>query len=105
MSEFKKMRAAGYARVSTETELQEGSYELQVQYFRDMIMEDPNLEFVDVYGDKGISGRDAERRPGFLQMIQDCKDGKIDAFDLCMMRRSLEAKNLNCHMIINSESL
>jgi site-specific DNA recombinase len=78
MSELRKMRAAGYARVSTDTELQDGSYETQVQYFRDMIMEDPNLEFVDVYGDKGISGRDAERRPGFLQMIQDCKDGKID---------------------------
>jgi len=78
MYELRKMRAAGYARVSTETELQEGSYELQVQYFRDMIMEDPNLEFVEVYGDKGISGRDAEKRPGFLQMIQDCDDGKID---------------------------
>ena len=63
MSEFKKMRAAGYARVSTEAEIQEGSYEIQVQYFRDMITEDPNLELVDVYGDFGITGREAERRP------------------------------------------
>ena len=78
MSEFKKMRAAGYARVSTEEEIQEGSYDLQVQYFRDMIMEDPNLELVDVYGDFGISGREAEKRPGLQQMLKDCDDGKID---------------------------
>ena len=78
MSEFKKMRAAGYARVSTEEEIQEGSYDLQVQYFRDMIMEDPNLELVGVYGDFGITGRDAEKRPGLQQMLKDCDDGKID---------------------------
>ena len=78
MSEFKKMRAAGYARVSTEEEIQEGSYDLQVQYFRDMIMEDPNLELVGVYGDFGISGREAEKRPGLQQMLKDCDDGKID---------------------------
>ena len=75
MSEFKKMRAAGYARVSTEEEIQEGSYDLQVQYFRDMIMEDPNLELVGVYGDFGISGREAEKRPGLQQMLKDCDDG------------------------------
>ena len=78
MSEFRKLRAAGYARVSTDAELQEGSYEIQVQYFRDMIQADPNLELVEIYGDKGKSGRNIEKRPGFLRMIQDCEAGKID---------------------------
>ena len=73
-----KIRAAGYARVSTEQDLQEGSYEFQMQYFRDMINGDPSLELVDVYGDKGKSGRDMTKRPEFLRMIQDCEDGKID---------------------------
>lgn len=78
MSEIRKMRAVGYARVSTDAELQEGSYELQVQYFKDLIQSDPNLELVEVYGDKGKSGRNIEKRDGFLRMIQDCEDGKID---------------------------
>ena len=78
MSESRIIRAAGYARVSTDEELQEGSYELQVQYFRDMIQAVPDLKLVEIYGDKGKSGRNIEQRPGFLRMLQDCEAGKID---------------------------
>ena len=49
MAEEKKLRAAAYARTSTDQEIQEGSFELQVKHFREMIELDPRLELVDVY--------------------------------------------------------
>ena len=78
MAEEKRLRAAAYARTSTDQEIQEGSFDLQVQHFRDMIKADPRLELVDVYGDLGKSGRDAQKRPEFQRMLSDCEAGKID---------------------------
>lgn len=78
MAEEKKLRAAAYARTSTDQEIQEGSFELQVKHFREMIEADPRLELVDVYGDLGKSGRNAETRPEFQRMLSDCEAGKID---------------------------
>ena len=78
MLEMKKLRACAYCRVSTDAEEQEGSFELQKDYFRDMIESDPNLTLVGIYGDRGKSGRYIEKRLDFQQMIKDCEDGKID---------------------------
>lgn len=75
---MEKLRVAAYARTSTDQEKQEGSFQLQKQYFKDMIEADPNLELVDIYGDFGKSGRMAENRPDFQRMIRDCEAGKID---------------------------
>lgn len=40
------IRTAAYCRVSTDMEEQEGSYELQVQYYWDMIQSNPEMELV-----------------------------------------------------------
>ena len=74
----KKTRAACYVRTSTDREEQEGSFQLQKDYFISMINEDPELEFVDCYGDYGKSGTSAEHRPEFQRMIRDCEAHKID---------------------------
>ena len=76
--EKKKLRVAAYARVSTENEEQEGSYEIQVEYYTALIKNTPDWEFVKVYADDGISGTNADRRGGFMEMIEDCRAGKID---------------------------
>ena len=76
--ERKKPRVAAYARVSTLTEEQATSYEGQVAYFDALIKSNPNWDFAGVYADQGKSGLSAEKRPGFLQMIEDAKAGKID---------------------------
>ena len=76
--EDRKMRAACYVRTSTDREEQEGSFQLQKEYFINMIKEDPDLEFVDCYGDFGKSGRSMEHRPEFQRMLRDCEAGKID---------------------------
>ena len=68
---------AAYARVSTEKEEQEDSFERQVEHYTQMISENSKWRMVEVYADPGISGTRAEKRPNFMRMIQDCRDGKI----------------------------
>ena len=68
---------AAYARVSTEKEEQEDSFERQVEHYTQMISENPKWRMVEVYADPGISGTRAEKRPNFMRMIQDCREGKI----------------------------
>lgn len=73
-----KRRVAGYARVSTEQEEQNSSYQAQVDYYTKKIKQNPEWEFIDVYTDEGISGTNTKRREGFNKMIKDALDGKID---------------------------
>ena len=71
-------RVAAYARVSTGFEEQEDSFDRQVDYYTRFIQANPNWKFVKIYSDPGISGTRAEKRPGFQEMIEDCKKGLID---------------------------
>lgn len=73
-----KKRIGVYARVSTATEMQTSSYELQVSYFTDYVQKNPEWVLVDVYADEGITGTSTKNRTEFNRMIQDCKDKKID---------------------------
>lgn len=74
----KTIRVAAYCRVSTDEDAQAGSYELQVQYYTELINRNPEWVFVDIYADEGISGTSVKKRVMFQKMIQDCQDGKID---------------------------
>ncbi len=76
--EHRKLRVAGYVRVSTENDEQTSSYELQYNDFTDRINANPNWEFVGIYSDEGISGTELSHRKGMLQMIEDARAGKID---------------------------
>ena len=73
----KRRRAAAYCRVSTGMECQEGSYETQIRYYKELISGAPGEELVKIYADTG-SGRSTQGRPAFRQMMQDCEDGKLD---------------------------
>ena len=77
VEEKQKIRVAAYARVSTNSDEQEESYENQVKYYKAMIQSNPNYEFVGVFADQAISGTTSER-PGFLEMIRQAKSHKID---------------------------
>ena len=72
-----RLLVAAYARVSTEKEEQEDSFERQVEHYKQMIGARPDWQYVDIYADPGISGTRAEKRPDFLRMIEDCRAGKI----------------------------
>lgn len=67
-----------YARVSTQNEGQEDSYERQKEHFESKIRANPNWNYVEGYKDWGISGTKAESRKDFMRMIEDCRAGKID---------------------------
>lgn len=71
-------RAAIYCRVSTERELQEGSFELQREYYLQKVENDPNLTLADVYGDFGKSGTSIKKRPELRRLLKDCEAGKVD---------------------------
>ena len=74
----KLRRTAAYARVSTDEDAQGESFDSQVSYYTNLIQNDPTSILVGIYGDKGISGLNAEDRPEFMRMIGDCMEGKID---------------------------
>lgn len=73
-----KLRVAAYARVSTEQDEQQNSYEAQVNYYTQFIKNCPTWTLVDIYADEGISGTSTKQREGFNRMIADAKAGKID---------------------------
>lgn len=74
----KELRVCAYCRVSTEQEEQLSSYQTQVDYYTDKILQTPNWRFTGIYADEGISGTDTKRRSEFNRMIKDCMAGKID---------------------------
>ncbi|KAA8973619.1 recombinase family protein [Streptococcus agalactiae] len=78
INEVKKRRVAGYARVSTDSEEQQTSYEAQVDYYTNYIKSKEDWEFVQVYTDEGISATNTKKRDGFKRMVKDALDGKID---------------------------
>ena len=66
-----KRKVAGYARVSTDQEEQQTSYEAQVDYYTNYIKGREDWEFVSVYTDEGISATSTKHRDGFQQMVDD----------------------------------
>ena len=73
-----RRKVAGYARVSTDSEEQQTSYEAQVDYYTQYIQSREDWEFVGVYTDEGISATNTKHRDGFKQMVKDALAGKID---------------------------
>ena len=74
----KRRKVAGYARVSTDLEEQESSYEAQLDYYTDFITKNANWEFIGMYSDEGVTGTSTAKREGFNNMVSDALDGKID---------------------------
>lgn len=71
-------RVAAYCRVSTDSDEQQFSFQLQKKYYEDYVSNHDNWELIKVYADEGISGTGREKRKEFNQMIDDCLAGKID---------------------------
>jgi DNA invertase Pin-like site-specific DNA recombinase len=74
----RKKRVAAYARVSTDSEEQESSFEAQVDFYTKLIQANPEWTLVKIYTDDGISATNTKKRDGFNEMVKDALDGKID---------------------------
>ncbi|MBR1738239.1 MAG: recombinase family protein [Firmicutes bacterium] len=78
ITEQKKRKVAGYARVSTDHDDQFTSYEAQIDYYTNYIKSRSDWEFVSVYTDEGITGCNTKKREGFKAMVADAIAGHID---------------------------
>ena len=58
---IKKLRVAAYCRVSTETEEQNSSYEVQVAHYTEFIKKNNEWEFAGIFADDGISGTNTKK--------------------------------------------
>ena len=75
---IKKLRVAAYCRVSTETEEQNSSYEVQVAHYTEFIKKNNEWEIAGIFADDDISGTNTKKREEFNRMIDECMEGKID---------------------------
>ena len=55
ITEQRRRKVAAYARVSTDHEEQQSSYEAQLDYYTNFIRKHDGWEFVNVYADEGIT--------------------------------------------------
>lgn len=72
-----KKKVAIYARVSTEHEAQLYALENQKDWYEKVLSDHPEWEMVEMYADEGVTGTSAKKRPEFLRMVEDAKQGKF----------------------------
>lgn len=73
-----KIRVAAYCRVSSDSERQQNSCQVQFEYYSHKFENSETEILVDLYADSGISGLSADNRSEFQRMMQDCRKGRID---------------------------
>ena len=78
INQSKRLRVAAYCRVSTDEDEQINSYKAQIEYYTEKINKNPEWQMAGIFADEGISGTQAKKRPEFLKMIRQCRQGKID---------------------------
>ena len=71
------VRAAVYARVSTDKSDQKNSFENQKEYFEEYIKRHGNMQLYKIYADRGVSGTETSKRVGFKEMIADAEKGRF----------------------------
>ena len=72
-----RKKVAAYVRVSSGKEAMIHSLAAQADYYSNLINMEHEWLFVGIYSDEAITGTKSERK-GFQQMLEDCKDGKVD---------------------------
>ena len=72
-----RKRVAAYARVSTPKDTMLHSLAAQIDYYRQMILGNPNWEFAGVFADEGKTGT-KENREQFQELLEKCRSGCVD---------------------------
>ena len=73
----RKMRVAGYCRVSTGKDEQLHSLSTQVSYYSELIQSHPGWEYAGVFFDESKTGT-KESRSGFQELLSACRAGRVD---------------------------
>lgn len=74
----KKLRVCAYVRVSTGSDAQANSFLSMINYYTELIENNPEWEFVGIYADEAVTGTKVDKREEFKTMIHECEDGNID---------------------------
>jgi len=77
-AENKTYRTCAYCRVSTDSDEQMSSFELQNEHFKNLAGRHPNWDLRHIYADEGISGTSMKKREQFNLMIEACVNGEYD---------------------------
>ncbi len=91
MNPNRPRRIVFYGRVSTEHEQQLSALQNQMQWYDDQLKYHPNWQLENKYIDEGITGTAAKKRPAFLQMMEDAKNGEFDLIvtrEVCRFARN-----------------
>ncbi len=75
--ELRHLRVAAYCRVSTESEEQTSSIELQVRHYLHLISVNFNWENAGIFAERA-TGLKMKDRPEFRRMIAQCRKKRID---------------------------
>lgn len=73
----KATRVAAYARVSSGKDAMLHSLSAQISHYSETIQSHPGWLYAGVYSDEAKTGT-KENRPGFQNLVRDCRAGKID---------------------------
>ena len=73
-----KIRVAAYCRVSTDSEEQASSYEIQIEHYTNYIKRNKEWDLAGIFADDGITGTNTKKRDEFNRMIEECMAGNID---------------------------
>jgi len=73
----KKARVAAYTRVSSGKDAMLHSLAAQINYYKKMIQDNHEWEFVGVYADEALTGTKNSREE-FQQLLTDCRERKLD---------------------------
>lgn len=87
----RERKVAIYGRVSTQHEAQIDALGNQMQWYEDQLNYHPNWKVIDRYIDEGLTGTLAKKRPSFMRMIEDAKNGKFDLIvtrEVCRFARN-----------------
>ena len=71
-------RTCAYCRVSTDSDMQLSSFELQTEHYRNLAGKHPNWDLRKIYADEGISGTSLKNRDQFNKMLEACWRGEYD---------------------------
>lgn len=84
-------RMVFYGRVSTQHEQQKDALSNQMQWYDDQLKYHANWQLVGRYIDEGITGTLAKKRPFFMRMLDDARNGKFDLIvtrEVCRFARN-----------------
>lgn len=94
-AKYRQTRVAAYCRVSTNHEEQQNSYQVQIEYYTNLINSNPEWTMAGIFADEGISGTQTKNRKEFNKMIRKCKQKKIDLV-LCKSISRFARNTVDC---------